>query len=356
MTTLFFLEAPIALVPVAAFLGVLLHFDSYKLVSFREVVGTLAAGAAMALVCYLANDWAMGLADLDFTAYSHYIAPLLEEAMKSSVIVYLFVRNRIGFKIDAAIMGFAIGTGFAMVENLYYLYALPDANLGTWIVRGFGTAIMHGGTTALFGVVAQYLIERQGRLNGLFFLPGFAAAVALHFIFNQFDANPGLGTIFILFTLPPGFALMFTKAERGVHTWLVHDYASHEHLLDEIRSGQFKDTEVGRHIMKFDQNFGSEVVAEMFLYIQVHTELVLKAERLTLARETEMDVIVNPEDIARLNRLRDLEVRIGKTALMALKPHLHFSRRELWEIHELQGEARRVSRALDGAPPSLPGR
>jgi RsiW-degrading membrane proteinase PrsW (M82 family) len=344
MTTALLLETPIALVPVAAFLGVLLHLDSYKLVSFWEVVGTLAGGAAMALACYLANDWAMGLLALDFATYSHYIAPVLEEILKSSAIIYLFVRNRIGFKIDAAIMGFAIGTGFAMVENLYYLYALPDAGLGTWIVRGFGTAIMHGGTTALFGVVAQYLIERRGQLNWLFFLPGFAAAVALHFVFNQFDSNPGLGTVFIMLTLPPGFGLMFTKAERGVHTWLVHDYASHEHLLEEIRSGKFKDTEAGRHILKFNATFGPDVVAKIFLYIQVHTELVLKAEKLSLARETDVDVVVDPEDIERLQRLGDLEAGIGRTALLALKPHLHFSRRELWEIHELQDETRRLGK------------
>lgn len=338
----FFLEAPIALVPVAGFLGVLLHFDSYKLVSFWEVVQTLAAGAAVAAVCYLTNNWAMDQVQLDFATYSRYIAPLLEELLKSSVLIYLFARNRIGFKIDAAIMGFAVGTGFAMVENLYYLYILPDANLGAWIIRGFGTAIMHGGTTALFGVVAQFLIERKGRLNPLYFLPGLAAAVAFHALFNHFGGTPALATAIIILVLPPSFLLVFTKSARGVHTWLVHDYESHEHLLDEIRSGTFKDGEVGQFILRLNANFGPEVVAAMFQYIRIHTELVLKAEKLTLAREGGAKGTISPEDRERLHELHALENRIGHTALLTLKPHLHFSRRELWELHELQGAAGRV--------------
>ena len=61
--------------------------------------------------------------------------------------------HRIGFLVDAAIFGFAVGTGFALAENLYYLHLAAEAGMGTWIVRGFGTALMHGGATALFAVM-----------------------------------------------------------------------------------------------------------------------------------------------------------------------------------------------------------
>ena len=61
--------------------------------------------------------------------------------------------HRIGFLVDAAIYGFAVGAGFALAENLYYLHLAAEAGMGTWIVRGFGTALMHGGTTALFAVM-----------------------------------------------------------------------------------------------------------------------------------------------------------------------------------------------------------
>ena len=63
--------------------------------------------------------------------------------------------------VDAAIFGFAIGSGFALVENLYYLASRPDAHVAVQIIRGFGTAIMHGGATAIFAIVSVALAEKR---------------------------------------------------------------------------------------------------------------------------------------------------------------------------------------------------
>ena len=52
------------------------------------------------------------------------VAPVIEELLKALVIVLLVRANRIGFLVDAAILGFAVGTGFALVENLYFLHLL----------------------------------------------------------------------------------------------------------------------------------------------------------------------------------------------------------------------------------------
>src|SRR5262245_36067121 len=117
MTEQFLFAAPIALLPVLIFLAILLHFDSYKLVSIYEVLGTLLAGALLAAVAYMANYVIIDSTQMEFGPYSRYVAPIVEEIIKSSAMVYLFARNRIGFKIDAGIMGFAVGTGFALVEN-----------------------------------------------------------------------------------------------------------------------------------------------------------------------------------------------------------------------------------------------
>ena len=43
---------------------------------------------------------------------------------------------------DAAIIGFAVVSGFALLENVYYLLNVTESNLFFWIIRGFGTAII----------------------------------------------------------------------------------------------------------------------------------------------------------------------------------------------------------------------
>ena len=114
-------------------------------------------GRGRRVVCYFVNGYLLGAVAIDFTTYSRYVGPAVEELAKALVIVALIRAHRIGFLVDAAIAGFAVGTGFAIVENLLLSAARAEAGLGTWIVRGFGTAIMHGGTTAIFAVLSLSL-------------------------------------------------------------------------------------------------------------------------------------------------------------------------------------------------------
>src|SRR4030042_1556862 len=159
----------LAIVPVIVFLCVLVLLDSYRLVSFPSIFFTIAAGALAAVVCYtlsmLLRKW------IPEPLYQNYGAPFLEETVKALVIVVLFQKKRIGFVIDAVIYGFAAGTGFAVTENIDYLLHLEGAQPLTWMVRGFGTAVMHGSTTGIFAMISQNFLERKKRKEFLF-LPG----------------------------------------------------------------------------------------------------------------------------------------------------------------------------------------
>lgn len=336
----FLLKAPIALLPVLTFLAVLLHLESFRLVDFSTVVRMLLIGALLAVVSYLLNSYLIDLAHLDVRSYSRYLAPFVEETLKAGVLVYLFVRNRIGFMVDAAILGFAVGAGFSLIENVYYLYSFPEANTGVWLVRGFGTAIMHGGATAVFGVMAQSLTDRHARFNPLFYLPGLALAIALHGAFNNGGEYPLLATAITLLVLPLALLLVFAKSEHAVHRWLLTDYRSHQHLLQHIRSGEFQHSEAGRFILDLTGKFDDAVVADLFSYIQLHTELILRIEKITLAREKGEHVAITQENWDGFDRLHALEREIGKTALLVVWPHLQFSRKELWELYRVEHQLR----------------
>ena len=132
----------VSILPVFLFFGILVVLDSYKLVARRGVLLAIAAGIAAALVSYLVNVRLRPALGMDFTEYSRYVSPFVEEVCKVAYIVFLKSRRRLGFVVDSAILGFAIGTGFAVTENLYYLAVHPDASIWVWFVRGFGTAGM----------------------------------------------------------------------------------------------------------------------------------------------------------------------------------------------------------------------
>src|ERR1700694_3870018 len=105
--------ALVGLLPVLTFLASLVYLDSYKLVKLRAVITIVASGALVAGAGYVINGYALDLVRIDLTHFSRYVAPVTEELLKGLVIVALIRTHRIGFLVDAAIFGFALGTGFA---------------------------------------------------------------------------------------------------------------------------------------------------------------------------------------------------------------------------------------------------
>ena len=335
---MFLLEAPIALLPTVAFLIVLDQLDSFRLVSLRAALVALTVGGALAIAAYFANGFAIDALRADIGTYTRIGGPIVEECLKAAVMIYLFQRARIGFLIDAAIIGFAIGTGFAFVENLYYLHALPQANVGVWIVRGFGTAMMHGGAAAIFSVLAQSWTERHTKFSPVLYVPGLATAIAVHALFNNLLGTPMVATAAMIFVVPAALFFIFAKSEHRIHDWLIRDHADHEKLLATMDI-EFANSEAGRFVATLADKFAATDAADVYAYMRLHTELVLRAEEVLLAREGGTKVAVTGEDREKFVRLHALERKIGRTALLAIWPHLHYSRQELAELYELESRA-----------------
>ena len=326
-------RAPVGLLPVVAFLAVLVYFDSYKLVSLRAVVLTIVVGAAAAGLSYVVNVAALDRLTIDFVAYSRYVSPIIEETIKASIIVLMIRAQRIGFLVDAAISGFAVGTGFAVVENLYYLALRPDSHLAVWVVRGFGTAIMHGGATAIFAIVSVALAEKRPGITA--FLPGLAAAVVLHSAFNHFLFLPVLSTLGILVALPPLAWYVFRRSERSVSDWLGADFDADARLLELIDSDDFGSSNLGQYLQSLRSRFRGEIVADMLCYLRLHLELEMLAKGVLLMRENGLEPTLDPDARAKFDELHYLERSIGRTGRRAMQPFLHLDARDLWQIHML---------------------
>jgi RsiW-degrading membrane proteinase PrsW (M82 family) len=326
----------LGLVPVACFLGVLVALDSYKLVKLRNVLAVLAAGAAIAAASYGINGELLDRLDIDFITYTRYVAPPMEELLKAAILVALIRGHRIGFLVDAAIVGFATGTGFAMVENILYLKIAPDAPLGAWFVRGFGTAIMHGGATAIFGVMGLAMVERAQRSGLLAFVPGFLLAVALHSAFNHFFFSPFISTVGIAIVLPVILQLVFARSEAAMGKWLGTGFDADTEMLSLINSGRLSDSPVGRYLTQLKEKFQGPVVADLVCYLRLHTELALRAKGVLMMRENGFEVPIDEPTREKFVEMTYLEKSIGATGRRALQPMLHMSHKDLWQLYMLK--------------------
>jgi RsiW-degrading membrane proteinase PrsW (M82 family) len=335
MTSHLLLPALVGLLPVLSFLGALVYLDSYKLVKLRVVIAVVIGGALVAGASYVMNGQVLAAVEIEFKTFSRYVAPFTEEFLKGLLIIGLIYAHRIGFLVDAAIVGFAIGTGFAMVENLYFLHLFPEAGIGTWILRGFGTAIMHGGATAVFAVMGLALYDRAKRAGLHYFLPGLAVAAVVHSAFNHFFFSPLVSTLGVIVVLPPLLYAVFQKSERAVGDWLGAGFDADSEMLALINSGRLSDSPVGRYLHTLKDKFKGPIVADLLCYLRLHTELALRAKGILMMRESGFEVPVDEATREKFAELRYLEDSIGRTGRLAIQPMLHMSHKDLWQLYML---------------------
>jgi RsiW-degrading membrane proteinase PrsW (M82 family) len=331
----------VGLLPVVLFLIALIYLDSYKLVRPRWVAGALAGGCALAVACWMINGRFESVLALPPAAYSRYVAPIVEETAKALAIVWLVRANRIGFLVDAAIYGFAIGTGFAVVENIYYWDTLANPSLSLWLVRGFGTAVMHGGATAIFGIAGKALADRGDVPRGAGWLGALAIAIAIHSFYNHFFLPPVLQTAATVLTLPPLAFLIFQRSERALEQWLNVGFDADTEVLELILAGKVSGSPVGVYLQTLKEHFRGEVVVDMLCYLRLHLELSLRAKGLLMMREAGFPVVLDAADRAKLEELDFLERSIGATGKLAMAPFLRSTSRDLWEIYMIRDEASR---------------
>jgi RsiW-degrading membrane proteinase PrsW (M82 family) len=318
--------------PVSCFLLGLVYLDSYKLVRPRTIVGLIAVGAVVATLAYAINGSLLTAAVISHRSLTRYAAPAIEELLKAIPMLVLLRARRVGFLVDAAIFGFAIGTGFALVENLYYFWALPNSSIGLWIVRGFGTAVLHSGTTAIFGMITRALFDRRESEGLWLSLPGLAAAFAVHSFFNHFFVSPVTSALVIIVVLPLLLVAVFAQSERFLRSWLGSGFDLDADLLKAMRSGDFVESRPGRYLQSIRDRFHGPVLADMLCLLRLETELSLRAKGILMLRENGLPVPRDPEIDEKLAEVRYLKEAIGKTGELALAPILHRSARELWQL------------------------
>jgi protease PrsW len=331
------LGAATSVLPVLVFLGLLRLLDSYKLVALRAILLSLLAGVLAALAAYAINVTLRPALALDFPHYSRYVAPVVEETLKALFVVYLLRQHKVGFVVDAAIHGFGIGAGFSLLENLLYLSTHPGAPPWTWVVRGFGTAIMHGGTTAIVAMVSHTLLNRTDAFRLRLVVPGLAVAVVLHSLYNHFLLQPVLATAVIVLVVPLVSVVVFQQSERAARGWVGEGFDTDQELLKAVNEGRVSGTPVGKYIMTLRSHFAPETIVDMMCLLRLRAELAIRVKGILLMREAGFEPPPDPAVKDKLRELRYLERSIGKTGLVALHPFLHTSARDRWQLTVLEG-------------------
>ena len=128
------------------------------------------------------NGLLRNVLQMDLYRFVVTVTPISEEVLKAlPVLYYAIVISDKKEKLFTAAM--ALGIGFAVLENAYYLMNFESFNILSAMIRAFGSGLMHGMCTLLVGVGISFVKKREK----LFFVGTFgllSTAIVYHGIYN----------------------------------------------------------------------------------------------------------------------------------------------------------------------------
>jgi hypothetical protein len=133
---------------------------------------------------------------------------------------------------------------------------------------------------------------------------------------------------------------LFQQSERETRSWLGTGFDTDQELLRVMRAGQLSDTPTGRYLTGLRTSYPPEVIVDMMCLLRLRAEFGIRAKGLLLMREAGFEPEPDPSLRAKLEEVDSLEQSIGRTGMRALKPFIHTSTRDLWQMNLLDGAQR----------------
>jgi hypothetical protein len=221
------------------------------------------------------------------------------------------------------------------IENISYLGLLGDAPHVLWTIRGLGTGVLHGATTAIVAIIGKALVDRRVLRAAPAVIPGCIVAITVHAIYNRALVSPLVAAAILAVGLPLLVAVVFERSERATRDWVGAGLDLDLELLQLIVSDRFPATRFGAYLRDLRARFDGAVVADMFCLLRVELELAVQAKARLAAREKGLELPVDQDLDRALEERRYLRRSIGATGLLALKPLEVSSDRDAWHHHVL---------------------
>ena len=340
-----------ALLPVFVYIFVVYELDSFSFLSVKKLLLMVALGMVTALACF-GLFWLLDKVIPE--TVSDYLYPVLEEAVKAIPLLVLAYRKKIVFFIDSVICGAAVGGGFSILENIFYLVLGEPLGLGTVLFRGLEVALIHMGCSAIVAAALMFvvrLVERiKGRLSikradvlmAVFLL---ISAPVLHVIHNSFHLTPMIQFVLVFGSMAG--LLFWTYQYDGdmIHRWLDRGLDKQVSLLQSIKEGNLGETKTGQFLMSVKESFPPDVFFDVICFVQLNVELSVAAKSRFMMREAGLDFPLEEEQkqtyLSQFEEYKILEKRLGNTVRMTVAPVVKFYPADRKALEDLLAECKK---------------
>ena len=142
------------------------------------------------------------------------VTPITEEILKA-IPILLFAVVLSAKKEALFTASMAVGIGFAVLENAFYLLSYSSFNMFDAIIRAFGAGLMHGMCTLLVGVGISFVKKKSKMfVVGTFAL--LSTAITYHGIYNMLVQSDyrGIGYLLPIATYIPFVVWRIKKVKQ----------------------------------------------------------------------------------------------------------------------------------------------
>ena len=315
-----------SLLPIIIYILVVYKIDHFALVNRHRLLLLVGCGMLMALVCFGLFSWLDGV----LPDGTH---PVVEEVVKAVPLLVLAWRKRMVFFIDSVICGAAVGGGFSILENLFYLVLGQDAGLGTMLFRGLEVALVHIGCSAVVAAGLVLVVRQTERWRSRLEVKPFdvlmtilllVAAVAAHVCHNHLHFNPIMQFVCVLSVMGGLVAWTYFYDVDMIHRWLDRGLDEQIQLFQSIQRGQLIHTPTGIFLDSVKASFPPLVYFDIICYVRLHAELSVTAKVRFLMRESGMLPPLGEHErqqvLAKYQEFKQMEKNMGASAMMTIAP------------------------------------
>ena len=342
-----------ALLPVVIYIFVVYQIDNFSLISVKRLLLLILSGMLTALACFALFQLTGKIIS---ESQSDSVNPIIEEIVKAVPLLWLASRKKIVLFIDSVICGAAVGGGFSILENIFYLLWGNEMGIGTVLFRGLEVALVHMGCSAIVAAglmlivrLIEYSRSRSGIKKSDIAMSVFllSEAPVLHVFHNTFHFNPLVQFFFVIGTIGGLLVWIYFYDVEMIHSWLDTGLDKQLSLLDSIKKGHLDNTSTGSFLESVKNVFPPEDFFDIICYVQLHVELSVASRSRVMIRESGLESELPLTDemkemiLSQYKEYKLLEKRLGNAARMTIAPIVKYDPAEYKALEDLRTECKK---------------
>lgn len=334
-----------------AFLCLIRQFDLYRIGQFRTILVCAGWGAVAFAPAALIHSSLARFQLIDQRIIGRFVAPVVEEALKALVLIYLVRRPQFTYFLDGALYGFATGIGFAIAENIEYITHDQTFALAVAFQRTFSTTLIHASSSAVIGATLGVFRLETSRARWLVLASGLFLAIGQHLSFNIMIMivrerelflsiiSGFLGAIFIVFIMQHG--------RKQARRWIIQKLGMGDRVTrSEVNAVDRLDS-AGEPLRPVFERFGAETAGQVEKLLYLQARLGIKRKTLDSFRDNAMmRNAVEAEIRAMRTEMDEIRRDIGTYAMLFVRGLFTDEMASVWD--RMQVKIRERSAASGG--------